>query len=58
MTSNVFGKITADNLGYACIELEQTIAAGDTGCKVVVHLDFVEHLEPVEFREYFALEDK
>jgi predicted ArsR family transcriptional regulator len=39
MTSNVFGAIAADNLGYARVVLEETIAAGDGGCRVVVHLD-------------------
>jgi predicted ArsR family transcriptional regulator len=38
MTSNVFGHIAAENLGYARVELEQTIAAGHPGCRVVVHL--------------------
>jgi len=38
MTSNVFGRIAAENLGYANVVLEQTIARGDAGCRVVVHL--------------------
>lgn len=38
MTSNVFGSLAADNLGYARVELEETIAAGHAGCRVVVHL--------------------
>ena len=38
MTSNVFGSIAADNLGYAKVELQETIAQGDAGCRVVVHL--------------------
>jgi predicted ArsR family transcriptional regulator len=38
MTSNVFGRIAADNLGYATVTLEETIATGDEGCRVVVHL--------------------
>ena len=38
MTSNVFGSIAAQNLGYARVEIEQSIAAGDPGCRVVVHL--------------------
>jgi hypothetical protein len=29
MTSNVFGSIAAENLGYAKVELQQTIASGD-----------------------------
>ncbi|NES06599.1 MAG: transcriptional regulator [Okeania sp. SIO2F4] len=31
MTSNVFGSITANNLGYAKVELQKTIAEGDSG---------------------------
>lgn len=38
MTSNVFGRISADNLGYAKVCLHETIARGDGGCRVVVHL--------------------
>lgn len=38
MTSNVFGSIAAENLGYARVELQETIARGAAGCRVVVHL--------------------
>lgn len=38
MTSTVFGRIVADNLGYARIRLEETIAEGAKGCRVVVDL--------------------
>lgn len=38
MTSNVFGVIASQNLGYAKVTLEETIARGDSGCRVVVHL--------------------
>ncbi len=38
MTSNVFGVIAAENLGYARVVLEETIATGSPGCCVVVHL--------------------
>ena len=38
MTSSVFGRIAADNLGYAHVELEQTIARGDPCCVVTVNL--------------------
>ncbi len=54
MTSNVFGRISADNLGYARVELEETIARGDPGCRVVVHLKPQEDLQPDE-REYYRL---
>ena len=38
MTSNVFGVVAAENLGYARVEIEESIAAGHAGCRVVVHL--------------------
>ncbi|MCW3051207.1 MAG: putative transcriptional regulator [Chthonomonadales bacterium] len=38
MTSNVFGSIAAENLGYGKVVLEETIAHGDPGCRVVVYL--------------------
>ncbi|WP_437730076.1 methanogen output domain 1-containing protein [Sorangium sp. So ce1335] len=38
MTSNVFGLITAENLGYARVVIEESIAQGHAGCRVVVHL--------------------
>lgn len=52
MTSNVFGNITADNLGYARVELAQTIAEGAPGCRVVIHLKLATDASPVG-REYF-----
>ena len=38
MTSNVFGVIASDNLGYAKVSIEKAIAQGDTACTVVVYL--------------------
>lgn len=38
MTSNVFGTIAAENHGYARVEIEKSIAAGDGECLVTVHL--------------------
>lgn len=38
MTSNVFGHIAAENLGYARVSIDQAIARGDPGCKVTVFL--------------------
>lgn len=52
MTSNVFGNIAADNLGYARVVLEETIAEGAAGCRVVVHLSSPTEQEPAG-REYF-----
>jgi len=58
MTSNVFGTITSQNLGYAKVELAETIAAGDTECLVKVHLTLSDELDQVEGREYFSDDDE
>lgn len=52
MTSNVFGAIAAENLGYARVLIEQSIAAGDPGCRVTVHLRPTERPESGT-REYY-----
>lgn len=52
MTSNVFGRIAADNLGYASVELEETIARGDNECRVVINLNS-DRPAPPGAREYF-----
>lgn len=49
MTSNVFGSIAAENLGYAKVELQETIAAGDGGCTVVIHLHPSDHTSGREY---------
>ena len=38
MTSNVFGVITAENLGYARVSIDEAIARSDAGCAVTVYL--------------------
>jgi predicted ArsR family transcriptional regulator len=53
MTSNVFGSIAADNLGYAKVVLEQTIARGDAGCRVTLYLTPTAESTAAEGREYF-----
>jgi predicted ArsR family transcriptional regulator len=53
MTSNVFGSIAAENLGYAKVVLEETIADGQPGCRVVVHLKPTLKAEAASGREYF-----
>ncbi|MDP9169421.1 MAG: methanogen output domain 1-containing protein [Acidobacteriota bacterium] len=53
MTSNVFGAIAAKNLGYAKVELQETIANGDPGCRVVVHLRTTPESADSFGREYF-----
>lgn len=39
MTSNVFGVIAAENLTYAKVSIDESIARGHSGCKVTVYLD-------------------
>ena len=53
MTSNVFGAIAARNLGWAKVELQETIAQGAAGCRVVVHLEPTAEAEQAAGREYF-----
>jgi predicted ArsR family transcriptional regulator len=52
MTSNVFGSITASNLGFARVAIEEAIARGDRGCRVVVELDPSTPLD--NSRDYFG----
>ncbi len=52
MTSNVFGHIAGQNLGYAAVDLEETIAQGHSGCRVVVYLRPNDSI-PASAREYF-----
>lgn len=52
MTSNVFGHIAAENLGYGKVELQRTIAEGHPNCRVVVYLKATEEAEKAEGREY------
>ncbi len=56
MTSNVFGAIAANNLGYAKVELAETIARGDAGCRVVVYLKPTADAVKAVGREYFKSE--
>lgn len=53
MTSNVFGRISADNSGYAEVDLEETIAEGASGCRVVVYLSPSEDI-PDTARAYYT----
>lgn len=56
MTSNVFGVITAENIGYAKVALKETIAEGARGCRVVVYLTPSEEANSENGREYFGSE--
>lgn len=53
MTSNVFGSIAAQNLGYAKVSIERAIARGDSGCRVVVYLKPTDVARQADGREYF-----
>jgi len=39
MTSSVFGTISSEAVGQANVEIQNAIAAGDAGCRVVVYLN-------------------
>lgn len=54
MTSNVFGAITANNLGYARVTLQATIAHGHDGCEVIIDLHPPTESPALGGREYFA----
>jgi hypothetical protein len=55
MTSNVFGVIAAENLGYAKVVLEKTLANRDAMCRVVIYLAPSSESESAEGREYFRV---
>lgn len=57
MTSNVFGSIAANNLGYAKVELQETIAAGHPECRVVLYLQPNGQTNAAWGREYFGGSD-
>jgi len=56
MTSNVFGRVTAENLGYAKVRIEQATAEGWPGCRVVVYLDRLGEAYDAPEREYYRVE--
>lgn len=53
MTSNVSGVVAAENLGYSRVVLEETIARGAPGCRVIVHLRPTAEAGTAQGREYF-----
>jgi hypothetical protein len=54
MTSNVFGTIAAESLGYGKVVLERTIAQGASTCRVVLYLQRTPAAEAADGREYFS----
>lgn len=57
MTSNVFGVIAAQNLGYSKVALEKTIAAGAPQCRVVIYLKPNSEAERADGRQYFHVQE-
>jgi len=53
MTSNVFGTIAAENLGYAKVNLVETIAQGDAGCRIEIHLQHNDETDTPLGIEYY-----
>jgi hypothetical protein len=53
MTSNIFGVIAAENLGYAKVVIEESIAQGAPGCHTVVYLRPTPEAEAAQGREFF-----
>lgn len=54
MTSNVFGAIAAENLGYAKVVIEQAIAQGHPECRIIVHFEPTPAADESDGREYFG----
>jgi predicted ArsR family transcriptional regulator len=57
MTSNVFGRIAANNLGYAKVELQETIAQGHPNCRIVIHLGVPGDHSATPGRDYYRPPD-
>lgn len=53
MTSNVFGTVSAENLGYAKVCLHNTIANGDKECSVTIYINQNDTADQDEGREYY-----
>jgi predicted ArsR family transcriptional regulator len=52
MTSNVFGHLAAENLGYGKVELQRTIAEGHPECRVVIYFARSDEAAAASGREY------
>jgi predicted ArsR family transcriptional regulator len=53
MTSNVFGVIAGENLGYAKVAIDRSIAYGHPECRVTIHLRATPQTEAAAGREYY-----
>jgi len=49
----MFGVIVSENLGYAKVSIEQAIARGDKGCRVLVYFKPTPQARAATGREYF-----
>ncbi|APE42890.1 hypothetical protein BOO69_05230 [Sulfitobacter alexandrii] len=54
MTANIFGHVTAENLGYARVTIDKSIARGDPGCRVIVRLVPPDHAPATGESEFFG----
>jgi hypothetical protein len=54
MTSSVFGAIASKNLGYAKVEIRESIARRDPQCRVTVYLKRTPEADAATGREYEA----
>jgi predicted ArsR family transcriptional regulator len=53
MTSNVFGVIAGENLGFAKVVIDRAIAHGHPECRVTIHLRGTPEAEAALGREYY-----
>jgi len=53
LTSNVLGTVTAEHLGRARVALEETIAGGAAGCRVVIWLRDTPAARGARGRDYY-----
>jgi predicted ArsR family transcriptional regulator len=53
MTSNVFGTVTAENLGFSKVVIRNSIANKDKECRVVVYIRQSDEADASEGREYY-----
>ena len=53
MTSNVFGRMAAENLGFAHVRIDESIARGDRRCVVSIRFDEEAPARSIGGRSYF-----
>ncbi|HEX7026339.1 MAG TPA: methanogen output domain 1-containing protein [Gammaproteobacteria bacterium] len=53
MTSNMLAVIAAENLGYAKVSVEKSLARGDSCCRIVMYLKNSAEAARAEGREFF-----